>query len=73
MNYELGKWYPWNGGDCPFAPNTNIRYLLRDGYRNTMLVKDMNIARSSCWIWANDPESDWGNIVAFKIVKWGKE
>ncbi len=65
--YELGKWYPWNGNTCPFTPNTQVRYLLRDGYRNTMLVKEMGP-----WEWKNS-HNEWGNIVAFKIVKWGKE
>ena len=73
MNYELGKWYPWNGESCPFSSDTKIRYLLRDGYRNTMLVKDMNVDESCSWKWSNDPNNDWPNIVAFKIVKFGKE
>ena len=54
MKYEVDKWYPWTGGECPVHPRTKVTCLLKDG-------RNLNDEASNFgWtIW----------IVAFKVVE----
>jgi len=61
--YEIGRWYPWNGGECPVPANTK-GYVLRryDGYN----LRDIFIGQLLRATW-ND------FVVAFCVTEYPPE
>lgn len=56
--YEVGKWYPWTGGECPVDGESVVSVMLRDG--------DIEAEASACsWQWGHD-DCD-GDIIAFRV------
>lgn len=59
--YEVGKWYGWNGGECPVHPQTVVQVRLYDQNADTC---DM-VQPAADWNWSHTSLSE---IVAFRIV-----
>lgn len=59
--YEPGKWYGWNGGECPVHPEDKVIAVI-DG-RNEFYS---GIEPAGNFIWSHSGTAD---IVAFKIVE----
>lgn len=57
--YEVGRWYPWSGGECPLPDYTKHEVLLANGLN----VKD---CKPQTWKW-NKIET---SIVAFKVFRY---
>ena len=57
MKYEVGKWYPWTGGECPVHPYTKVVCKFDDGAENC------EPEAAGTWIWLGC------GIVAFKVVE----
>lgn len=67
-NYNDGKIYGWNGGECPVHPETEVRVWFRDG------EKDTDMAREFVG-WQHDSEDhcESGDVVAFQVTKEHRE
>lgn len=65
MKYKVGKWYGWNGGECPVHPKTQVEVVFVDGLAE--YDGDNNVA--SFWEW----DSKFEPIIAFKILEEYKE
>ena len=56
MKYEVAKWYPWTGGECPVHPKTLVVCKFDDGAENLP-------EEAGKWVWHGR------DIVAFKVVE----
>lgn len=61
--YNLYQMYPWNGGECPVHPETEVKYWMRVGNRDGYEDK----AKKLRWYHSSGYFTD--DIVAFKIIK----
>lgn len=64
MKYEVGKWYGWNGGECPVPPNTKVRVVFSEDLEYNTGFQD-EVREAKYWHW----DSEYSPIVAFRIVK----
>lgn len=63
MEYKVGKWYGWNGGECPVHPETVVQVVwLSDQNEYTDL--SVNMIAGEAW----DSE-----VIAFRIINEHKE
>ena len=69
-NYVEGKWYGWNGGECPVHPDTDVDVVCHD------LLEDEHESVRACakeragdWCWSDESEP----IIAFRVVKYHVE
>jgi hypothetical protein len=62
MEYEVGKWYGWNGGECPVHRSSKVEAIFSDGSGAGEVV----FARDYGW---NGPYYP----IAFRIIKEHKE
>lgn len=56
-------WLPWEGGECPVAPETYVEVKLRNGRGSANLQ-----ARNWTWTWAFKNDEHPGDIIAYRIV-----
>lgn len=63
MKYKVGKWYGWNGGECPVHPETVVMLISKGSVVNEIK------AGWDDWHHTHGDE----NIVAFRIIKEYKE
>jgi hypothetical protein len=56
--YEIGRWYPHDGGECPVPEETQVRMLFRSGLNRRDLV-------AKHW--------DWSMAVAFCVTEYPDE
>lgn len=63
--YEVGKWYGWNGGKCPVHPKSLVQVILLDGNKSSFSREYF----AGDWYWDDDDYP----IVAFQITKEHKE
>lgn len=67
-NYNDGKWYGWNGGECPVHPKTVVEMISCEPISVvTVASVDTDTANSFNWNDHDDP------IVAFRVLKEYKE
>lgn len=62
-DYNLNQMYPWNGGECPIHPETEVKYWMRLGNREGYTGTAKNLR------WNNSRYCFTNDIVAFKITK----
>lgn len=60
-NYNDGKWYGWNGGECPVHPETVVHWVNTEGDSHKTL------AGTLCW---ND---ELAPVAAFRVIKEHRE
>jgi hypothetical protein len=65
MKYEVDRWYPWWGGDCPVHGKTEVICMFQDG------AKVQGFARQFSWPRPRPRENAIcvANIVAFKVLE----
>lgn len=56
MEYEVGKWYGWNGGECPVHPDTVVE----------VEFGERSVASACRFMWDHTGIKD---IIAFRIIK----
>lgn len=64
-NYNDGKWWGWNGGDCPVHPNTVVDVVYLD---DGEAIKDEAIAK-----YFDFKDRKYLPIIAFRVVKEHRE
>jgi hypothetical protein len=62
VRFEVGKWYDWNGGECPVEPDVRVEVTLRNGeatqaYHNPTM-----------WRWQHVERLQSHDIIRFKII-----
>ena len=62
--YEVGKWYGWNGGECPVHPETVVE---------VQFDTDRDVDKAKFWGWQHQHEGTGSDIIAFRIIKEHKE
>lgn len=66
VSYNDGKWYGWNGGECPVHPETVVEIRLGDRYYENDDMKD----KAAEWFW-NVTGGE--GIIAFRVIKEHRE
>lgn len=66
VNYNDGKWYKWNGGECPVHPDSEVQVRLIDPEEE---YGDM-VERACNWVWDC---VGCAQIIAFRVIKEHKE
>lgn len=61
IDYNDGKVYGWNSGECPVHPQSVVRYWLREGVVGTDLALKLG------WEW-EDSFAEY-DIIAFQVLK----
>lgn len=61
--YEIGKWYPWNGGECP-VPDAKVSFKMANGHVNEAYP-------ANSLLWRRD--GDGGDIIAFCVTEYPVE
>ena len=61
-NYVEGKWYGWNGGECPVHPETIVDVVAG---RNDIYVITHKNNSAGDWYWNGNT----AKIIAFRVVK----
>lgn len=63
MEYETGKWYGWNGGECPVHPQTVVDAVWR--YADGSIKERQQLELAGNWTWDGNPH---GTIIAFRVI-----
>lgn len=64
-NYNDGRWYGWNGGECPVHPETIVEVIIVAGAGG-----ERRDRKAETFAWGLYPDH---NIVAFRVIKEYKE
>ena len=57
---ERGGWIPWDGGECPVAPNVTVQYRLRDDYKVICEADSLN--------WRHAHVHRDSQVIAYRLV-----
>jgi hypothetical protein len=64
MTIDDGRWYGWNGGECPVHPKSVVQVKILEGNARN---GGSGIASDYTWKWSGCyPEN---NIIAFRVTK----
>lgn len=63
MTYEVGKWYGWNGGECPVHHETVVEWVTKQASGS---------GKAGVYSWGVDDHENC-IILAFRVIKEYKE
>lgn len=64
MEYEVGKWYGWNGGKCPVHPKSLVAGIYLDGGKTDRHSMVDDFAEEFDWEYKYD-----FRLVSFRVIK----